>query len=177
MLPTKALKRVVLAYGAKFWAEGALGMAPLLIGPPGAFKSVSAAVISNQIRQKALVKTGWCTIPVDINRLERSRFTDSTSAQIQEWIHVPFLVMDDFGMVRVGSWQFDVLAEIAMSRFDARRPTMWTGNVTIPGGSLDGVQKALVSAVGAQLARRMLERSAGYRLYVGVHHASSGLDP
>jgi len=80
-------------------------------------------------------------------------------------------------MIRLGSWQFDVMAEIAMSRFDARRPTMWTGNITLPGGSLDGVQKALMSAVGAQLARRMLERSAGYRLYVGVHNAGTGPGP
>ena len=177
MLPTKALKRVISTYGAKFWAEGTQGMAPLLIGPPGAFKSVSAAILSNEIRSKAWVKTGWCTIPVDLTRLERARYAERTSDQIQEWIKVPFLVMDDFAMIRLGSWQFDVMAEIAMSRFDARRPTMWTGNITLPGGSLDGVQKALMSAVGAQLARRMLERSAGYRLYVGVHNAGTGPGP
>lgn len=177
MLPTKGLKRVISAYGAKFWSEGAQGMAPLLIGPPGAFKSVSAAILSNQIRTKALVKTGWCTIPVDLTRLERARYAERTSEQIQEWINVPFLVIDDFAMVRLGSWQFDVMAEIAMSRFDARRPTMWTGNITLPGGNLDGVQKALTGSVGAQLTRRMLERSSGYRLYVGVHNAGTGTSP
>jgi len=61
--------------------------------------------------------------------------------------------------------QHDVLVEIAMARFEAQKPTLWPGNIVLAQGNT----QALTEAVGAQLSRRLMERSAGYRLYVQTH--------
>lgn len=166
-IPSRRMRELVRKYGANFWDAGGGGIAPVLLGPVGTFKSYAAAVISRQVRDVARVRTGWCTVPIDLTKLERSRYTDATDRQIQEWKEVPLLVMDDFGMVRVASWQYDILVEIAMERFAAVRPTIWTGNVLVDKVSPDGLRQTMTDMLGAQLTRRILERSEGYRLYIG----------
>lgn len=164
-IPSVPLQQLVRRYGGAFWDEAAKGTAPLLLGPPGTYKSYAAAVLVRRLHAKACIKTAWCTVPIALTGLERDRFSEQTRERIAAWKRSPFLVCDDFAMVRIGSWQHDVLVELTMDRFESGKPTLWTGNVTVPKGKQD----FLADVVGAQLARRMLERSEGYRLYVQKH--------
>lgn len=161
-ITAKPLHSLLRKYGSEFWQAAAVGVAPLLVGPPGTYKSYAAAVLCKQLHAKVLIRTTWCTVPVQLTKLERMRFTATTDETIETWKSCPFLVCDDFAMVRINSWQHDVLIEIAMARFEAQKPTLWTGNVVLAPGNI----QALTDAVGAQLCRRLLERSTGYRLYV-----------
>ena len=149
-------------YGRDFWTAASAGIAPLFVGPPGVYKSYSAAVLATTIHERAGVRIGWCDVPVTLFQLERKRFLPQTDATIDRWKSVPWLVIDDFAMVAVGSWQHGVLCEIAMHRFSQGRPTCWTGNIQF----LRGQQVALADAVGAQLARRILEGSEQFRLAI-----------
>lgn len=161
-IPSEPLRVLLRKYGSEFWDAAARGVAPLFVGPPGTYKSYAAAVLCTQLHQRGGIRTEWCTVPVQLTKLERMRFTANTDDTIERWKDCPFLVCDDFAMVRLNSWQHDVLIEIAMARFEAQKPTLWTGNVVLAPGNT----QALTDAVGAQLSRRLLERSTGYRLYV-----------
>lgn len=166
-IPHAGLRGVVRKYGTDFWDAAGAGLAPVFLGPVGTFKSHSAALLSRQIRNVARIRTGWCTVPVDLTEMERKRFAPRTDERIQDWKDVPFLVMDDFGMVKVGSWQYDVMVEIAMHRFAQGMPTLWTGNVLVSKASSDALRQTMTDMLGAQLTRRVLERSEGYRIYIG----------
>jgi len=166
-VPHKALRQCILRYGAAFWTEASLGKAPLLLGSPAMYKSYAAAALSRALHSRANIHVGWCDVPITLNQLERKRFDRATDDMIDQWKLVPFLVIDDFGMAKLDTWQFSVLAEIAMARFDAGRPTCWTGNIDVEGEpSPAKVEEALRRGVGTQLTRRILERSEGYRVYV-----------
>lgn len=169
-IPHAGLRGVVRQYGGDFWQAAESGLAPVFLGPVGTFKSHSAALLSRQIRDVARVRTGWCTVPVDLTAMERKRFAPATDEQIQAWKDVPFMVMDDFGMVKVGSWQYDVMVEIAMHRFEQARPTLWTGNILVQKPGPDAIRQTMTDMLGAQLTRRVLERSEGYRIYIGSVH-------
>lgn len=161
------LRTCVLAYGKAFWQAASKGVAPLFLGNPARYKSYSAAALAKALHERACVRVDWCDVPITLNQLERNRFDRATDERIERWKTVPFLVMDDFGMVKVDSWQHGVLAEVGMSRFDRGYPTCWTGNVAIDGQvSSATIDEALRRHVGVQLARRIMERSEGYRVYV-----------
>jgi DNA replication protein DnaC len=169
IIPHKGLKSVLSKYGKDFWTAAEAGFAPVLLGPVGTFKSFGAAITSHRIRLAGL-RTGWCTVPIDLTEMERKRYDSRTDERIRDWKRVPFLVMDDFGMVKVGSWQYDVMVEIAMERFNTRRPTLWTGNVLVNKPSAEALRQTMTDMLGAQLTRRILERSEGYRIYIGSVH-------
>jgi len=166
-IPHRALRRNVQQYGQHFWELASKGIAPLYLGDPAQYKSYAAATIARALHERACLRVAWCDVPVTLNQLERKRFERASDELIERWKQAPWLVMDDFAMVRMDSWQYGVLVEIGMYRFDAGRPTCWTGNVQINGEAGAGaVEEALKSAVGVQLTRRILERSEGYRVYV-----------
>lgn len=166
-VPYKPLRECVLRYGSSFWSAASRGYAPLLLGAPARYKSYAAAALCRALHARARIHVAWCDVPITLNQLERRRFDRTTDETISAWKEAPFLVMDDFGMAKLDSWQYGVMAEIAMSRFDAGRPTCWTGNIELPGESTPGlVDEALKRAAGVQLARRILERSEGYRVYL-----------
>jgi len=161
------LRSCVLAYGKAFWQAASDGKAPLFLGNPARYKSYSAAALARALHERACIHVDWCDVPVTLNQLERNRFDRATDERIDRWKQVPFLVMDDFGMAKLESWQGGVLAEIGMFRFDRGFPTCWTGNVAIDGAvSAQSIDEALRRHVGVQLARRIMERSEGYRVYV-----------
>lgn len=164
-IPQAKLRELVRNYGRNFFDAAPKGIAPLLLGPMAAYKSFSAALLARQIREKALVKVDWVDCPVLLNAFERRRFDVETSERIEQIKNTGWLVMDDFAFVRLGTWQSDLMAEIACHRFDNSMPICWTGNVHM---AVD--EKAplaiLSEVVGGQLARRILEASQGYRLMV-----------
>jgi DNA replication protein DnaC len=166
-IPKRALRESLLRYGKEFWQAASRGIAPMFLGPPSVYKSYGAAALAKALHERACVRVDWCNVPVTLNQLERKRFERATDERIEAWKQVPFLVIDDFGMIKMGTWQYNALAEIAMYRFDTSRPTCWTGNIEIDGSpSLDAITNSLQACVGTQLTRRMMERSEGYRLYV-----------
>lgn len=167
VVPHRTLKDCVLRYGKEFWQAASKGLGPLFLGPPALYKSYAAAALARALHERACIHVAWCDIPITLNAMERRRFDKTTDEQIDRWKQVPFLVMDDFGMAKVDSWQYGVMAEIGMSRFDTGRPTCWTGNVEIDGPpTADKVNEALRATAGVQLARRIMERSEGFRVYV-----------
>lgn len=161
------LRSMVAAYGAQFWEVAAQGIAPLIVGPPATYKSYAAAVLCRQVQEVAQVQAAWCTVPVMLTKMERKRYASETDDQIERWKDVPFLVVDDFAMARVGSWQYDVLVEIAMARFERQRPTVWTGNVLVSNPKQE-LREEMNRLLGIQLTRRVFERSEGFRQYVGA---------
>lgn len=165
-IPQKSLRNCVLRYGQHFWEAASKGLGPLLLGDPATYKSFAAATLSKALHERARIHVAWCEVPITLNQLERKRFDKSTDERIEEWKQAPWLVMDDFAMAKMESWQYGVLVEIAMSRFDTGRPTCWTGNIEVQGTATPQlVEDALKRAVGVQVTRRILERSEGYRVY------------
>lgn len=165
-IPHQTLRDQVRNYGKHFWELAPRGIAPVWLGPPASYKSYSAAVLCTAMHHQG-VKTAWLTVPVKLTELERKRYSDTAEQLIAHWKQVPFLVLDDFAMVRLNSWQHDALVEIAMSRFENQRPTLWTGNVFFEQGVKPDIAVLIQEAVGAQLMRRIVERSEGYRYFVG----------
>jgi DNA replication protein DnaC len=167
MIPHKSLRKAVLRYGQDFWQLASKGIAPLFLGDPAQYKSYAAAAIAKALHERACLRVAWCDVPITLNQLERRRFEKATDERIEQWKQVPWLVMDDFAMVRLDSWQYGVLAEVALYRFDAGKPTCWTGNIDVVGEpTAQAVEDSLKRAVGTQLTRRILERSEGFRVYV-----------
>lgn len=165
-IPHAKLREQVREYGRQFWDLAPRGIAPVWLGPPATYKSYAAAVLCTAMHGQG-VKTAWVTVPVRLTELERKRYSPEADHALARWKTVPFLVLDDFAMVRLNSWQHDALVEIAMARFETQRPTLWTGNVFIEGTTTPKLSTLLEQVVGAQLTRRMLERSEGFRYYVG----------
>jgi DNA replication protein DnaC len=165
-IPYPKLKEQVREYGRQFWDLAPRGIAPVWLGPPATYKSYSAAVLCTAMHAQG-VKTAWLTVPVKLTELERKRYSDAAEQALAHWKRVPFLVLDDFAMVRLNSWQHDALVEIAMARFESQRPTLWTGNVFLEPGTTPKLGTLLDQVVGVQLTRRILERSEGFRYYVG----------
>jgi DNA replication protein DnaC len=162
-----ALRDCVHRYGEHFWQAASAGLGPLFLGAPARYKSFAAAVLTRGIHERACVPSSWCDVPVALNQMERRRFDRTTDELIESWKVVPWLVFDDFALVRPETWQHGVLMEVAMARFDARKPTCWTGNVELSNRPApDAVAEALKRVAGVQLARRVLERSENYRVYV-----------
>lgn len=165
-IPNDTLRTQVRDYGRNFWALATAGMAPVWLGPPATYKSYSAAVLCKAMHANA-VRSVWVQVPVALTELERKRYSEVADRRIAQWKQAPFLVLDDFAMVRRESWQHDALVEVAVTRFDAKKPTLWTGNVFYEPGVTPSMREILEQVVGTQLARRMLERSEGFRCYVG----------
>jgi DNA replication protein DnaC len=166
VIPHKTLRDCVLKYGQQFWQQASRGFAPLFLGAPGVYKSFAAAALSRVLHERACVPIAWCDVPVGLNAMERRRFDRATDEQIERWKQVPWLVLDDFAMAKKDSWQHGVLTEVAMARFDLGRPTCWTGNIEVTSPSPQAVEEALRENAGVQLARRILERSENFRVYV-----------
>lgn len=136
----------------------AKGIAPSFLGKGGEFKTLGAAYIAQKLYNDAHVQVDFVQCPVLFPRLERMRYDPSTNATLTRLAETPFLVMDDFTQVRVGSWATDFLVEVAEARYSNLLPTIWTGNVTITRTDWS----ALESKYGQAFARRLVEGSKGY---------------
>lgn len=163
-VPHLALVKVARNYGTKFWEAAPKGLAPLLVGAAGEYKTVTAAAIARAVHDVMNIEVGWCNCAVDFIRFDREAFAPSTQVRIAQLKLIPFLVMDDFTQVPLGSRMHNTLQEIAGVRFDSLRPTLWTGNIVLEKGDTEKLAKT----VGTFLARRILETSVGFRGQVKV---------
>lgn len=157
-VPHRALQEVASKYAASFWSVAPQGVAPLLLGSAQEYKTVTAAVLARAVRERCWIDVGWCNCAAEFSRFDRETYSEATRDRLQFLKTVPFLVMDDFSQVAQGSRMLSTLVEVGTERFDALRPTLWTGNLLITATD----SSALMTAVGACLGRRMLEASAGF---------------
>lgn len=159
-----ALLKVAEKYNQQFWDAAPKGIAPLLLGTAGQFKTVTAAVLARGIREQYLIDVAWCNCATAFVQFDREAFAPETKKRI-DWLKtVPFLVMDDFSHVQPNSRMMATLVEVGCTRFDDMLPTLWTGNLTLAKGD----HSKLVECVGTALARRMLDASAGFRAQIVV---------
>jgi DNA replication protein DnaC len=148
------LRELTRRYLKDFWDLAGQGRGPLLIGKTGHYKTISAAVIAHKVREVGRLQVGWCNCVSDLSRLASGSFADASKA-IRHFETVSFLVMDDFAQPKPGGREMTWILQIANARFDAVRPTLWTGNVT---------PTALDSVVGVGTARRLLESAKDFRV-------------
>lgn len=150
--------RTVTQYLSNVHVAALDGIAPSFLGKGGEYKTLAACLIARNIHRRAMVQVEFIQCPVVFPRLERLRYDAATDKQLKHMAEVPFLVMDDFTQVRVGTWASDFLVEIAEARYGAKLPTLWTGNIIISRTDWSDLE----SKYGQAFARRLVEGSKGY---------------
>jgi DNA replication protein DnaC len=151
------VKTITTYLGLNFNNYATRGMAPAFLGRSGTWKSFGAGFIADRLYTQARVPVEYVKCSSQLPELERSRYEAATNRFLKRLKHVPFLVMDDFTQIRIGSWMADMLLEIAEDRYTAVLPTLWTGNVIITPTD----QSALIEGYGASFARRLVEGARG----------------
>lgn len=137
----------------------ARGLAPALCGVGGQWKTYCAAALTRWVYAQGY-DCEFVQCAAELPALERARFAHSTATRLDALATVPWLVLDDFAVVRDGSYAADVLTELAERRYADLRPTMYTGNTSLE-------TQALGSRFGVCFARRFEVGSEGYRLMLG----------
>jgi hypothetical protein len=153
---------VVAAYAKVFSKVAVQGIAPLFLGRARTWKSYGSAALVRHLWQRERIDVGWCCCASELPRLDRLRTDRDTTKRIEWLCRVPFLVMDDFNLVRPDSWAALILQEIGVRRFDGLRPTLYTGNAVISKDDNSAIEKAY----GPALARRIVDGSEGFRLVI-----------
>lgn len=108
-----------------------------LWGPAGSGKTLLAAIIL----QELMVKYGVGGKFVDLSRQFFQRLkntydvstenTESAGDILDELIHIPFLVIDDFGVQRNTEWESEMLYNLIDSRYSEERVIIVTSNFHI----------------------------------------------
>ena len=108
-----------------------------LWGPAGCGKTLLAAIIL----QELMVKYGIGGKFVDLSRqfFQRLKNTYDNSSEstenagdiLDELIHVPFLVIDDFGVQRNTEWESEMLYNLIDSRYSEERIIIVTSNFPV----------------------------------------------
>lgn len=153
----KLIARTVAQYCALFWGLGAKGLAPALLGRAGSYKTYSACIVANQIRDKGLIDTAFVQCGPEFQQLERRRFDVESDKRIEYLCTVPFVVLDDFTKARPGSWAVDMLDAIVERRYATRLPTLFTGNCLITATD----NSELLNHFGVGFTRRFREMTNG----------------
>lgn len=152
------VKDVIVKYLTDVDTAAGKGIAPSFLGKGGEYKTLGAAYIAQQLYDRARVQVDFVQCPVLFPRLERQRYDATTSRILDRIAQVPFLVMDDFSQLRVGTWAADFLVEVAEARYSNKLPTLWTGNLVISRDNWSAIEEKY----GQAFARRVVEGSKGY---------------
>jgi hypothetical protein len=120
------LRELALQYLDGFWSLAPQGIAPVLLGPAGTYKTYTACAIVRRVG--AHLESQFVSCPVEFATRALERYSGPTRQWIESLYSTPFLVLDDFLLMKVGSWESDVLRAILMARFDGLRPTLLTAN-------------------------------------------------
>jgi DNA replication protein DnaC len=156
-----SLVKAARKYGAEFWDAAPRGLAPLFLGGAGEYKTVTAAVIAQKVRN-AGIEVVWVNCAGEFTKFDREAFDPDTKKRLEKIKTTPFLVLDDFAQIPTGSRMINTLVEIGTQRYDNMLPTLYTGNLVISKGDTS----KLAAHVGACLERRMLDASEGFRVFV-----------
>lgn len=134
--------------------------APLFIGRADKGKSYAAALIARIVHRR-VYRAAWINCAMDL------QYTDGfVSKYLPLLSRYPFVVLDDFGLVQPGSFESKQLVAIMSARYDARLPTLWTGN-------FDGTAEetwtqigSMFGMAGPNMVHRLREGSEGFRLFL-----------
>lgn len=161
-IPDRALRQAVQDYinDAESWIVQ--GVAPGFFGAARKYKSYAAAVISRFVDGYLGLEVEWVDCGEVYQRLEDLRFQPETQTYLERLKSVPFLVHDDFTNVRERGWASATMTAVSTARFNAMRPTLWTGNVTLGREDL----KRVADLYGTCLARRLYDGSDGFRVVI-----------
>jgi DNA replication protein DnaC len=150
--------RAVSDYCIGFWDLAAKGIAPAFLGRAGSYKTYSASLIANHVRNKGLLNTAFVQCGPELQQLERRRFDAESDQRIEHLCAVPFVVLDDFTKARPGSWAVDMLDAIVERRYSTGLPTCFTGNCLITATD----NSELLNHFGVGFARRFREMTTGF---------------
>jgi DNA replication protein DnaC len=153
------LKQCATEYVDAFLERAGAGVAPLFLGRARTGKTTAAAAILRSVTQVYHVGALFCSVPSDFPRLEMTKYRPETEAEIRRLQEIPFLVLDDIGVVDPGTYGHQLLSRLVVDRFDALRPTLMTGNLTLPIG---GEWERIAGLYGPLLARRLQECATGF---------------
>lgn len=157
------LRTVLRRYGQAdvFWDTAERGIAPCFTGPTGTFKTTAAAVLAEAIHLRFRLPVTWVCCPDVFEALDRQAFAEATARVLEHYRTAPFLVLDDFALTPSGR-ALDFFRAIVNARYDATLPTAYTANLVLSAKD----QQPLVDFAGANVARRILEQSEGFRAAV-----------
>lgn len=143
------------------------GLAPVFIGRARTGKTTAAALVARELDACHQLSVAWVNAPTWAGQFDRRRFEETTELQVRQWAAVDFLVMDDFSEVQPGSVMGGVIRQLLAARFDAQRPTLWTGNILLgPGDPAQELYAEVSKRWSASFARRL--QDGGERLTVVV---------
>lgn len=157
-LPNTVVRKTAEDYLTRFWTVAPTGQGPLFLGRAETWKTTAAALVAQAVAA-AGVETTWVSVPRYQVDFERSRFDSDLTRTIKSWESVSFLVMDDFAVIGRNSYGHMLLNAIITARFDAQKPTCWTGNLDLPEGR---EWDAISELYGPLFARRLEATSTGY---------------
>ncbi len=161
------LRALTFNYLVDFYDHAAKGVAPLLLGATGHWKTYSAAVVALTVGER--LETEFVSVPDEFTLLAADRFSDSTRERMARMMSVPFLVLDDFFWPTRESWESRQLVAVLAARFNGLRPTMITGNLELPAGrEFD----TLAATWGPLVARRLRDAAGDFAALLDVGQIS-----
>lgn len=125
-------KRMVKETVEKWCRDKDRGATPLLLhGPPGTGKS-QTAVWAGMILAEQGIGGEWLHLATGAQELRKSYSGDREhyAKQMERWLTVPFLVVDDLGTEIAGKDVAELLYRLADSRYNSCLSTIWTSNVS-----------------------------------------------
>lgn len=151
------LRDLTFRYLVEFYDHAARGVAPLLLGPTGHWKTYAAAAVANGVG--SVVETEFVSVPDEFTLLVADRFSADTRERLARLMSVPFLVLDDLFWIRRDSWEAQTLVAVLAARFNGLRPTLITGNLELPPGrEFD----TLAASWGPLVARRLRDAAGEF---------------
>lgn len=152
-----ALATVARRYTRAFAQEAALGIAPLFVGRARTFKTYTMCCLARWVYHYQGLEVAFIDAGAHFSATADDRFDVRVQAAHHELTTVPWLVVDDFTNVAPNTAAFQFMLNLATARFNACRPTAWTGNIA---------QGDITARYGPAFARRLQDTSAGYRAYL-----------
>lgn len=153
------LREVCQSYLQHFTAAASLGVAPLFLGRARSWKTAAACVLAREVWRQYSLPVTFVSMPSALLEIDWDRFSAETRKRVAAWSTCPFLILDDFGVVKPQSVGHATLQSVLAARFDACLPTVLTGNVDVdPSKQLE----EMTTQYGVMLTRRLQDASAGY---------------
>jgi DNA replication protein DnaC len=158
-IPVEAIRKVTQKYLRNFFEVAPQGVAPAFFGKPELYKTYAAAAIARFVHGQAHWNVEFVNAGSEFLRLGLQRFT--AEDRMLQLIAAPFLVLDDITNVTPGGIYEELLTRVVSERFDALKPTLYTGNY-----DFNRQYEKFEAEYSPLLARRIYRGSTGYRVVI-----------